>query len=65
MTPRTKNVLKASLHEYMTNPDQQEKYREIVNKQLLEHENAVKYIGMGLDREYVKAAYILKRILKF
>lgn len=65
MTPRTKEVLRASINEYLANPDQQENYKEIVNNQLREHENAIKHIGMGLDREYVKAGQILKRIFKF
>lgn len=65
MTPRTKEVLRASINEYLANPDKQENYRETVNKQLQEHENAIKHIGMGLDRDYVKAGQMLKRIFKF
>ena len=65
MTPISKNILRNSINVFSASTDEEkERYVRIVEKNVNDHKNAMKSIGMGYCLHTVHAGEIFLRIFK-
>lgn len=65
MTPLSKNILRNSINVFLSSTsEEKERYVRIVEKNVNDHKNAIKSIGMGYCLHTVQAGEIFLRIFK-